>query len=189
MVEKIYYNYNGNDINLFLNFLRKIFLNFYISPNADLSFFAVSQPHFFESYSSSYLFSHLLFTLQLMAGCLCSPTSIPLFHQKPFSHCYQWLPMGYIPPPPNVALCLLIPLCIIGQCWGVIHTWYFSLCSYLLLISFPGSPSPCHPLNADASEFFFYILHGSHATSLLFFLLVTPMSTASVHISPLTSGL
>lgn len=50
MVEKIYYNGNGNDINLFLNFLRKIFLNFYISPNAALSFFAVSQPHFLKSY-------------------------------------------------------------------------------------------------------------------------------------------
>lgn len=50
MLEKIYYNDNDSDINLFFNFLRTISLNFYISPNTDLSFFAVSQPHFLKCY-------------------------------------------------------------------------------------------------------------------------------------------
>lgn len=50
MLKKIYYNDNDSDINLFLNFLGTIFLNFYISPNTDLSFFAVSQPHFLKCY-------------------------------------------------------------------------------------------------------------------------------------------
>lgn len=50
MLEKIYYNDNDNDINLFLNFLRTILLNFYISPNTDLSFFAASQPYFLICY-------------------------------------------------------------------------------------------------------------------------------------------
>lgn len=35
MLEKIYYNDNDGDINLFLNFLRTVFLNVYISPNTD----------------------------------------------------------------------------------------------------------------------------------------------------------
>ena len=42
--------YNDSDINCFLNFLRIIFLNLCISPNADLTFLAVSQPYFLKNH-------------------------------------------------------------------------------------------------------------------------------------------
>lgn len=57
MFQKIYYNDNDDDINLFLNLLWEIFLNFFfqgkgyiISQNTDLSFLTVSQPRFLKHY-------------------------------------------------------------------------------------------------------------------------------------------
>ena len=41
--------YNDSDINLFRNFLRNVFLNVCISPNADFAFLAMSQPYFLKS--------------------------------------------------------------------------------------------------------------------------------------------